>query len=210
MKVLIVTGGHFKSLELLKKYHSLADYVIAADSGLLPLSQANLKVDLIVGDFDSLKDPNWQKNYEGVPVITFPAEKDYTDTELAVLEALKLPSEAIYIIGGTGSRMDHSVANMMLLQGIGRRGRKAYLIDEHNSIEWIEAGRYLVPKEDYSFFSLVPLSESLCVSLIGFKYPLDRANVLQENTLTISNEWSESTGIVELHEGRALLIKAID
>lgn len=212
--VLIVTGGRPISGNRLKDLYEKCDFVIAADSGLKALADQGLKPHLIVGDFDSVEQGLMESRFSDVKVLSFPPEKDYTDTELAVYEAMKMPCETIYIAGGIGTRMDHSLANMMILQAVGLAGKRAVMIDDHNAVEWIEKGTYAVKSEQYDYFSLVPLSERICVSLEGFKYPLDHRWVKQESTLTISNEWLNTVdfpeGIVTLHEGRALLIKAID
>ncbi len=209
-QTLIVTGGKIGNLKRLKTAVEKADFIIAADSGLESLYQIGATPHLIVGDFDSIKLENWRNHYAHVPVVGFPAEKDYTDTELAIEEAFRANRKHILIYGATGTRQDHTMANMFLLQKIGLRGFKAHLIDDYNSVEWIEAGEYIVPKEDYKYFSLIVLSREIEVSLVGFKYPLNHRHVLQESTLTISNEFVEETGKVCLHEGRALLIRAND
>ena len=212
--VLIVTGGRAISGEKLKELHAKSDFVIAADSGLRALADQGLQAHLIVGDFDSVEQGLIENKFNQVKVLSFPPEKDFTDTELAIYEAMKMPCETIYIAGGTGTRMDHSLANMMILQAVGLAGKRAVIIDDYNAIEWIGEGSYCVKAEFYDYFSLVPLSEQICVSLEGFKYPLHERWVKQESTLTISNEWidsaDEAVGTVTLHEGRALLIKSKD
>lgn len=209
-QTLIVTGGKIGNLKKLKEAVEKAKYIIAADSGLESLHEIQAMPHLIVGDFDSIKLSDWKQHYSQVPVIGFPAEKDYTDTELAIEEAFNAGNAHIVIYGATGTRQDHTMANMMLLQKIGLKGFSAHLIDDYNAVEWIDAGEYLVPRDGYKYFSLIPLSRQIEVSLIDFKYPLNHRVVLQESTLTISNEFDREIGKVLLHEGRALLIRAND
>ncbi len=209
-QLLIITGGRPVSEGLLRKQFEESEYVIAADGGINALMKYHLTPDLIVGDFDSAPKLEWVKTYSEIPVVTFPKEKDCTDTELAILEAFKLPQETICIVGGIGSRMDHTLANMMLLQRIERAGKKGFIIDDHNQISVIETGSCIIQKKDWHFLSLVPLSEMLIVSMKGFKYPLDRASVDQISTVTISNEFIAQEGEIEIHSGRAFLMLTRD
>lgn len=195
---------------LLNREMDESDYVIAADGGIKALISADLTPDLIVGDFDSAPKSDWHERYKDVPIVTFPTEKDCTDTELAILEALKLPLETICILGGTGSRLDHTLANMMLLQRIDGAGKKGIMMDDHNEISIVEVGSHSVEKGQWQFFSLVPLSDTLVVTLSGFKYPLEEAHIAQASSVTISNEFLSDKGMVKIHSGRAFLILSRD
>lgn len=210
-RALIVTGGNPVREELLRKLVSSSQYIIVADGGIKNFFQLqDIKPDMIVGDFDSAPLKEWENLYAEIPKVTFPKEKDYTDTELAIIEALKLPVEEIYLLGATGSRLDHTLANMMLLRRIERGGKSGVILDEHNEIRQIVAGVTFIEKGEWAFMSLVPISERLCVSLEGFKYPLDRAVIDQASTVTISNELEAEKGAIRLHEGMAFLILARD
>lgn len=209
-QILIVTGGSPVSEGLLRDSFGISDYVIAADGGIKALIQHGLTPDLIVGDFDSAPKTEWSERFDKTPVVTFPKEKDYTDTELAILEALKRPQETICILGGTGSRLDHTLANMMLLQRIDQTGKMGIMRDDHNEISVLNPGIHAVDRGDWQFFSLVPLSETLVVSLEGFKYPLHEAHIAQASTVTISNEFLTQSGTVQIHAGKAFLILSRD
>ncbi len=209
-QILIVTGGAEVSERLLRQQLGESEYIIAADGGVKLLLKYNVTPDLIVGDFDSAPKGEWLSVFTDVPVVTFPKEKDYTDTELAILEALKHPCETICILGGTGTRLDHTLANMMLLQRIEASGKCGLILDDHNQISVLKAGQYNILKGEWSFFSLVSLTDILVVSLEGFKFPLDHAKIAQASTVTISNEFLGSTGTVNIHEGCAFLILSRD
>ena len=110
-----------------------------ADSGLEKVKESALVPTDIIGDFDSLKNKELLLEYEkrGVPVQTFPVKKDYTDTHLAVLFAAGLHPSRITILGATGTRYDHSLANIGLLQWLCDQGISCVIIDEHNEIEML-------------------------------------------------------------------------
>ncbi len=121
-KVVIFTGGEFTPPESARKYFSKIkpDYIIAADSGLETLRAyqkyfcaenecfSNFSPNLILGDFDSIKDKEILKEYDEKIIRTSPAYKDFTDTELALDYARKSFDQTfITLVGGAGGRADH-------------------------------------------------------------------------------------------------------
>ncbi len=79
------------------------DFVIAADAGLRYLEQAGILADLVIGDFDTLKEiPT------GANVVRLNCEKDDTDMLAAVREGIKAGYKEFHIYGGTGGRIDHT------------------------------------------------------------------------------------------------------
>lgn len=210
--VLIVSGGAKVSEKTLERCAKSADFIIAADSGLSQLHEAKIKPDLIVGDFDSLLLDGWQGYYQDVPTKGFVPEKDYTDTELALEEAILLQPKAITILSATGTRQDHSLANMMLLSRAYRFGIEAVILDDFNAIRWLEPCSFSLERGPWRYMSLIPVSAEIEVSLTDFKYPLDHRIANRGDTLTVSNEWLEDKqrGLITLHRGEALLIQSTD
>lgn len=113
MKILLAAGGSPENWPQLMAY----DKYIGIDRGALFLLQHQRPVDLAIGDFDSLTAAELQAVKQQVKtVIQAPAEKDDTDTQLALVETLRLYSEAqIDVIGATGGRLDHLLANLWLV-----------------------------------------------------------------------------------------------
>ena len=112
MKTLIVTGGSLDICwvkEFIKTIN--AEYIIAADSGLKYIDELGLVPDMILGDYDSVEDGLLDK-YKSIDIKTYPREKDYTDTHIAIINALKAGASDIYILGATGTRMDHTFTNI--------------------------------------------------------------------------------------------------
>lgn len=112
MKTLIVTGGSF-DISWAKDFVRTinAEYIIAADSGLKYIDELGLVPDMILGDYDSVEDGLLDK-YKSIDIKTYPKEKDYTDTHIAIINALKAGASVIYILGATGTRMDHTFTNI--------------------------------------------------------------------------------------------------
>ena len=136
MHILILTGGGL-DLSFTRSYletHTF-DQIIAADKGVQYAADLGLIPDVILGDFDSL-DENTQKQMQtwNIPIRTFPAEKDYTDTHLAIEEAISIGADEITLFGATGTRLDHTWANVGLLQMAMQRGVRAWIVDKNNRI----------------------------------------------------------------------------
>ena len=145
------------------------------------------------------------------PVI--PAEKDWTDTELAVQRALEYGPSRIDLAGATGgSRIDHLLGNIQLLALALTAGVPMLLLDTHNRIRLLEKGCRIAKAEQYGdFISLLPFGGSVCgVTLRGMKYPLDDAVLTPDITLGISNEIVDETAEISFSSGKLLMIETRD
>lgn len=224
MKVLIITGGNinddfaFSFLEK-RKY----DEVIAVDGGLAFADRAKIRITHLVGDFDTI-DPVILEKYryrEDICVHQFVPEKDYTDTDIAVKLALKLFEQAslskadektLDILGGTGSRLDHVMANLQMLKTILEAGVDGAIIDKNNYIQMIQGQCTLKKGEVFGhYMSLVPATMKLGgITLEGFKYPLKDAKTSFGESLCVSNELIADEGSIEIKEGLAWMILSRD
>lgn len=189
------------------------EYVICADGGLEKAEKLNLSPNLILGDFDSV-DAKVLEHYKklNIETVTFPSEKDYTDMELAVENAVKKGFKDIVLTGATGSRLDHTLANIQLLEKYYRHGINLEIIDNNNYISIISDNTdvKIKYKKDH-FVSLVPVTEKLeGLTLIGFRYPLDNVIVQRGTALLISNEIIQDEGRIILKNGTALVFVSKD
>ena len=100
MKALIYTGGHIDPSNI-TAHPKGEDLCIAADAGYRNALMLGVKPTLVLGDFDSLGDYDLPKETERMQV---PAEKDFTDTQLAVDTAIQKGATEIVIIGGLDGR----------------------------------------------------------------------------------------------------------
>lgn len=175
--------------------------VIAADGGLDALENAGVSADLVVGDFDSLG-----RVPEGANVIKTPAEKDDTDTMLAVKIALEQGCEKILIYGGMGGRFAHSIANLQTLQYIANRGARGFLIGDSvctvikdDCIAFDQSFRGYI-----SVFAVGGMAEG--VDLKGLKYPLENHTLTTDFPLGVSNEFTGGKASVSVGSGSLLVI----
>lgn len=177
-------------------------FVIAADGGLEKLKDLGVTPDLILGDFDSLGDRPTDEN-----VLTFPVEKDDTDTMLAVKEALSRGYQTLWISGGTGGRLDHTVANLQTLLYAVNAGAEAYLISDTQTATVVTDGEISFSdtcRGKISVFSMGERAEG--VTLIGLRYGADRISLTNAFPLGVSNAFIGESATVSVAKGSLLIL----
>jgi thiamine pyrophosphokinase len=204
-KVLIITGGSIDEA-FLKNCVENNKYteIIAVDHGLMAADRLNLPLNHIVGDFDSVSEHILQKYKDSiVPIKTFPMEKDKTDTQIAIEMALSHKAASIHLIGATGSRLDHTLANLHLLLLPLEKQVPACILDTNNKIYLKRESFTLQRKKQHgTYVSFLPFhSDVYGLTLEGFKYPLDRIHLAAGESLCISNEIIEEEAIVSFTKG---------
>ena len=211
---LIFTGGAM-NLDWAKKWLADKEFdcVIAADRGLVYADRLNCRVDYILGDYDSVDTAILEKyREEKVEVTTFPCEKDFTDTHLALETAIKKGAGRITILGGTGTRLDHTLANIENMKMALNAGIPCYMINENNKIYLIDKKVIIKKSGQYGkFISLIPLTETVrSITLTGFYYPLDKYEMKQGASIGISNEITGEEGMIEFEEGILIVFETND
>ena len=149
---------------------------------------------------------------EQIEVCMLNPEKDDTDTEYAIREAIRRGAMEIVVIGATGTRIDHVLGNISLL-GIGLEEQiKISLVDEHNRIRMINQPLTIRKAEQYGkYVSLIPFSEKVSgVTLRGLKYPLTDYTMGGFNSLGISNEIVSDEASISLSSGQLIVIESKD
>lgn len=211
MTALIIGNGS----DLEKKYieNDNFDYVICVDGGLEKAEKLGLKPDLILGDFDSV-DSSVLDYYKklNIEIVTFPKEKDYTDMELAIEYAMKKGFKNAVLTGATGTRLDHTIANIQLLEKYHQLGINVEIIDNNNYIKIISDNADIIVKnKENHFVSLVPVTETIeGLTLEGFKYPLTNVRTTRGTAFLISNEITQNEGRIILKKGTALVFVSKD
>lgn len=213
-KVLIITGGQvvetLVEVRVLKEQYTM---IIAADHGLIIADHLNLPLDYIVGDFDSVSDQVLEKYRDtSVSIITYPKEKDKTDTHIAIELAISKKATQIDILGATGNRFDHVLANLHLLLIPLQNNIEACIIDFNNKIYLKEKSFQLKKELQYgNYISLMPFTDLVKdLTLKGFKYPLNHVLLTSGSSLGISNEIVEEEAVVEFNDGILIVIEAKD
>ena len=215
MKYLIVSGGNVSEgfLTYMVKNGGF-DVILAADAGMEALYRDHVLPDIIVGDFDSVNPDTLEyfHDKEQIEICMLTPEKNDTDTEHAIREAIRRGAHEIVILGGTGSRIDHVLGNICLL-GIGLEEHvDIRMVDEHNRIRMIDSPLKIRKKDQFGkYISLIPFSgRAEGVTLKGFKYPLDNYTMGGFNSLGISNEIVDDEAEISFTSGQMIVIESKD
>ncbi len=180
------------------------DLIIAADAGYKHLEWLGVSPDIILGDFDSIENIPTHDN-----VIKFPPEKDYTDTELALLEGIKQGYSKFIICGALGGkRIEHTLANISLASSYAEKGYEITLTDGTNMVSALH-NRDMEFNSSYSgFVSVFPFNgKAIGVSETGLKYSLTDAVLDSSNpTLGVSNEFIGQPSKISVKDGTIIII----
>ncbi len=211
-RALLVASGVPPSQELLKKLWPLCELHGCADGGYRVVRDGGWIPEILLGDFDSLAElPSaFALEKEGTSLITLPREKDLTDTEALVEEFLSLGVEEIVLTGVLGSRWDHSLANIGILERLYHRGVRGEIFGENCHIWLFGPGEHLVSKDGFAVVSLLPWTERARVSLHGFHYEITSQELLRGTGRGVSNILKVEEGRIFVEEGLVLLIQSSD
>ncbi len=209
MNINIVAGGPI-DLQTLKKYYS--DITIGVDNGAYRLMKADFKLDIAIGDFDSITSEQLTEIREVCKnVKKYNPVKNKSDTELALDFALSLNPNVVNIFGVTGKRIDHFLSVLYLFHKVLHKVIKLNIIDEYNKIYVLKPGTHKVKKTHFHYISFFSFDE--CVTgftIEGFKYPLKNHTIKNDDSLCVSNEIVSDFGIITFSSGILLIVESID
>jgi thiamine pyrophosphokinase len=193
-------------------------YVVAADGGARHATALGLRLDLWVGDGDSI-DPGDLAGLAaaGVRIERVPEEKDASDAELAILAATDAGADEITILGGLGGvRTDHALMNVALLEhaALGSLARGARMYDERAArLTWLHGGNRTPASASLQghvddLVTLVPFGGPvLGVTTSGLRYPLAAAVLAQGSSRGLSNLRTSPQASVSIQSGSLLVIE---
>ena len=207
---LVIVGNGSLALEELK-YTKNYDYLIATDLAAIKLIKLRIIPDLCIGDFDSISKSEFDYLKNKISKIkSFPKKKDITDLELAVIEGIKIKPAIIDIFGATGSRLDHTLAAVLLLEKYSSQKIKIKVINSNNEIYLLNKSLKISKTSDLKYISLLSLTPTSAITLEGFHFNLKEQNLLMGSTLGISNQLKSKLGKITVHRGKVLLIQSRD
>lgn len=214
-KAVIVSGGTLDEdfvLEILgrKDYEIL----IGVDRGNAFLYEHGICPTHVVGDFDSLSEEivQYYKEKEEIEVREFDPVKDASDTEIAVRLALETGCMQMTVLGATGTRLDHVLANIQVLHIAAAAGACAEILDSHNRIRLIGGKTHLKKAEAFGpYFSVFPLGgEVPGFQIRGAKYPLYDHLLTPFDSLCVSNQIEGEEAVIWFPEGEVVLMETRD
>ena len=182
--------------------------IICCDGGARHFRKLQIKPDVIIGDMDSIDSAQLAKcSRQQIEIIRYSANKDFTDTELAIDYAMKLKPQKILIWCALGGRIDHTLANVFLLLKGQERGIEMFLMDEYCEA-FIPDKEHFFNKEKGETVSLLPLTPEVTgITLSGFIYPLQNGTLKMGESRGISNIINQAQAVIKIKKGKLLVIK---
>ena len=179
-----------------------ADFHIGVEKGALFALEKGIALDLIIGDFDSVseEEKSTLKN-SAIPLVEYAKEKDLTDAELALHEALKKDPKTVFIHTSSGPRIDHLYANLRnLIPGV------SVLVGPTFKAYRLDAGHHTI-SPGFKYVSLFAFEPVKAFTLSGFKYEAFFPEFGLNQMQGISNE---GAGTIHFEAGEILVIESKD
>ncbi len=202
---MVVTGGRIPPKGRINALCPRPRLVVAADSGLENAVALGISADYVVGDFDSLRRSELLDKFPEDRVISYPPEKDHTDTEIALGTLWDRGMPHTVLVGGGGGRMDHLLAILALFH----REPAPTVWITHDTILRRLSGTHAVITTPGQTISLFPLGRGPCrMSSTGLKWPLEGLTWTQ-GAVGVSNVADGHEVTIDVHSGALLLVQAL-
>jgi thiamine pyrophosphokinase len=212
-RALVVADGRVDDARLRLEAARPGTLVIGADGGAARAMHAGCDVDVVVGDLDSI-DPAALVRLEttGTQVQRAHPDKDESDTELALLVAVDRGLDPIVVMGALGGpRLDHELANLLLLTHPRLDGRDVSIVDGPTTVRRMgtvdEPGRLDIEGAPGDVLTLLPIAGPVSgVTTRELRYPLHGEDLVPGPARGLSNELLGSNASVITTRGRLLVI----
>ncbi|MEF9952520.1 MAG: thiamine diphosphokinase [Clostridium sp.] len=208
MKVCILVNGEIELSQRIKDLISECNIIIAADGGGNFSYSNNIKLDYLIGDFDSIR-RDALEYYENTntQIFSYPCDKDFTDTELCLNKALEVGADEIFYIGAIGDRIDHSLSNIHLLYKTLKKGVKSQILSKTADI-FICNDTLKIKGNIGETISILPLLSPINgITLRGFKYLLNGESFEFGDVFGTCNILASEEATISIKEGCLLVIK---
>ncbi len=185
---------HFKEMDR----DAAFDFVIAVDGGLAHLDSIGRKADLALGDFDSLG-----YTPKNIRAAKFSSHKDASDMELALKRTKSMHQSDLYIYGGLGGRLDHTLANLQTCALYSEQGLSITMIGNTEAVSFITGPDTLeIPALEEGTVSVFSMSDKAHgVFERGLVYELDDATLTNRTSLGLSNEFTGEAAMIGVEKG---------
>lgn len=209
MKVVVVASGDLHAND--ERWLDGADLVIAADGGADSLERLGRRPTVLVGDLDST-DPAVVERVAaaGTRVERHPVDKDASDSDLALRAAIAAGATAIVLLGAIGGdRLDHGLANVLLLADSSLAARDVRLVRGPDTIRALRGGERLdLGGAVGDLVTLLAIGgDATGVTTEGLRWPLVRATLRMGGSLGLSNEVVGTPASISLDDGLLLVVE---
>lgn len=217
MKTALVVAGGPKEEIVFSDFLFAHDEIIyiGADHGTISLLEANIIPHAAVGDFDSVTKAEWQLIQQKVKDVEgFHAEKNETDTELAILKAIDIQPNRIIITGVTGGRLDHYESNLHTVYNLQKSHPEIpmYIMNPTNCIQFLFGGQHTIKKDVFfKYLSFYPFGGDVeNMTLRGVKYETTKEPIKVGSGRFTSNEIMTEEATATFTKGCCLMIRSKD
>ena len=209
MKVVVVASGELVASDA--AWLDDAELVIAADGGAGSLDWLGRTPDRLVGDLDSV-DPQLAERLAagGTRIDRHPVDKEASDTELAVAEAHRAGATEVVLLGAMGgSRLDHELANLLVLADPALAGRDIRAVRGGTEVRALHAGHRLVLSgSSGDLVTLLPIGgDAAGITTEGLRWQLDEATLRMGRSRGLSNEVVGTPASVRITDGTLLVVE---
>ena len=188
-----------------------ADLIVAADGGARWLDAIGVRPHLLIGDLDSVGAELVDRlAADGVAIERHPADKDASDAELALDRAVAAGADEIVLLGALGGeRLDHELANLLLLADPTRRVRDLRVVRGGTVVRALHGGERLGLRGAIGdLVSLLPIGgQAEGVRTAGLRFPLGGENLRLGPSRGLSNVISDQPASVTLERGTLLVVE---
>lgn len=207
VRAVIISHGRINNWDFYRQFIKPEDIVICADGGANHAFKLDLIPQLIIGDMDSISAEVMQfYSQKKVEIKRFSAEKNKTDTELALDYALALNEvDRVIVMAAVGDRVDHTWANVYLLSKGAPKGKSCAIVESNCRIYFVDKTLSLKGKPG-DIVTILPFgSVAEGVTLEGFRYPLQKGKLIGASSLGVSNELIDQKAQINVNKGCLLV-----
>lgn len=210
MKAVVFLNGEYKySQEFIDSLFDEKTVLLCADGGANYAYKYRKNPSYIIGDLDSIDNAVLEYfELEGINIVKYNPEKDYTDFELILQKIDELEKkngqryETINILGALGKRIDLTLSNLFLMENY----PNITILSEDEEIFYKDESFSINNRKDYGF-SIIPLDEIIKkLTLKGFKYETSNLDVERKISRLVSNIITSDECKVTFKKGKMLVI----
>jgi thiamine pyrophosphokinase len=206
---LIIANGASCSPELLGQLLEWSPLVIVLDSAIERVIQLDIKIDVLLGDFDRDFNANYYKEQQYPIEIIHTPDQNKTDLEKAFDYLIERKIPAANVVWATGKRADHTITNITNITQY-RDVLKIVMLDDHSKI-------FLLPKKYEKWYpkntpiSLIPIGHVTGIHSKNLFYPLKNDSLtIGYRTGSSNHVLEDGLVVIEHEEGDLLLMECWD